>query len=247
MTQQLTARQEAFCRAFVGGAGSAAEAARQAGYAANTARAQASRLLHTPAVMDRVDALRADRERAQAALSARLMAEVEAVRARAVERGDDRMVLRSVDTQMRLARQFGLPEVPPDSFDVACEGVDGAPAPTWETDGPDASDTVDDDTGDGDTVDDGTADDPAADDAAVLTHADAVARESTPAATGVNGTDSGRVRDLCPAGATGVDGCERPGTHPGDTGTVRRADPDILDRPPGHSRQSIERVAAGSG
>jgi hypothetical protein len=48
MDTALTARQEAFCRAFVGGAGSAAEAA----------RAQASRLLHTPAVQGRIDALR---------------------------------------------------------------------------------------------------------------------------------------------------------------------------------------------
>jgi len=237
MTQHLTARQEAFCRAFVGGAGSAAEAARQAGYAPGTARAQASRLLHTPAVMDRVDALRGDRERAQAALSARLMAEVEAVRARAVERGDDRMVLRSVDTQMRLAKQFGLPEVPPDSFDVACEGVDDDAAPAWETDAPD----------DGDTSDDDTALEPAAADDAVLTHADAVARDAPAVAPRVNAAESGEVNGVRPAGATDGDGCERVGTPPGDTGRVRRAEPDILDRPPGHSRHAVERAAAGPG
>ncbi len=225
MTQQLTARQEAFCRAFVGGAGSAAEAARQAGYAPNTARAQASRLLHTPAVMARVDALRADHARAQAALSARLMAEVEAVRARAVERGDDRMVLRSVDTQMRLARQFGLPELPADSFDVACEGADAD-----EADG--ESDAAENSAATADS-------DAAAADAAVLTQADAVARETPAVRARVNGTESGQVRALGRPKTTHVDGCERAGAPP--------ADPDILDRPPGHSPYAAERLASADG
>lgn len=233
MAQQLTARQEAFCRAFVGGAGSAAEAARQAGYAPNTARAQASRLLHTPAVMARVDALRADHARAQAAFSARLMAEVEAVRARAVERGDDRMVLRSVETQMRLARQFGLPELPADSFDVACEGADTDDTPV-ESDA-------------GETPEAAADADTAAADDAVLTQADAVARETPAVRARVNGTESGQVGKLTGPKATRVDACERAGAAPAPTGAPARPDPDILDRPPGHSPYAAERLAPADG
>lgn len=128
METALTARQEAFCRAFVGGAGSAAEAARQAGYSTHTARAQASRLLHSPAVTARIDALRADTETAKAALCARLWARVERLAGRAEAEGKIGLAMRGLAMQMRLVRDFGLPALPADCFELSVEALGADPA-----------------------------------------------------------------------------------------------------------------------
>ncbi len=127
-TQMLTARQEAFCRLFVAGAGSAAEAACQAGYAAHTARAQASRLLHTPAVSARIDALRADAEQARATLCARLMAETRRLAERAEAEGKLSLAMRGVAMQMQLVKQFGLPAMPEDTAERTVAGLDAEPS-----------------------------------------------------------------------------------------------------------------------
>lgn len=128
MTDMLTARQEAFCRAFVAGGGSAAEAARRAGYSAHTARAQASRLLHTPAVQARIDALRADAEQASAAVCARLMDQTRRLAERAEHDGQLGHALRAVSMQMQLVKQFGLPAPPDDTAERTLDGLGADPA-----------------------------------------------------------------------------------------------------------------------
>ena len=125
----LNARQEAFCRAFVAG-GSAVAAARSAGYAETTARAQATRLLQHPGIQQRIEQLRADEDGAKAALCGRLLQDVHAIRERAMENGDDSMALRAINTTLRVVRQLGMPATPPDTQDVL---LDGAMAETTET------------------------------------------------------------------------------------------------------------------
>ena len=125
----LNARQEAFCRAFVAG-GSAVAAARAAGYAETTARAQAARLLQHPNIQHRIEQLRADEDGAKAALCGRLLQDAHAIRERAIENGDDSMALRAINTTLRVVRQLGMPATPPDTQDVL---LDGAMAEATET------------------------------------------------------------------------------------------------------------------
>ena len=113
----LNARQEAFCRHYVSG-GSAAAAARTAGYSETTARAQAARLLHQPAVQDRIAALRADSEEAQGALCSRLLAQTEAIRAAAMSEKRYATALRAVNTSLKLVQSLGMPAIPPDTHDL---------------------------------------------------------------------------------------------------------------------------------
>jgi hypothetical protein len=147
----LNARQEAFCREFVVG-GSAVAAARAAGYAETTARAQAARLLQHPHIQDRIEQLRADEDGAKAALCGRLLQDAHAIRERAIENGDDSMALRAINTTLRVVRQLGMPATPTDTQDVlldsahaeaeaetrAPEGADGeaGPAPDAEAASP---------------------------------------------------------------------------------------------------------------
>ncbi len=118
----LNARQEAFCRNFIAG-GSAVAAARAAGYAETTARAQAARLLQHPKVQHRIEQLRADEDGAKAALCGRLLQDVHAVRERAMENGDDGMALRAINTTLHLVRQLGMPATPPDTQDILLDGA----------------------------------------------------------------------------------------------------------------------------
>jgi hypothetical protein len=145
----LNARQEAFCREFVAG-GSAVAAARAAGYAETTARAQAARLLQHPNIQHRIEQLRADEDGAKAALCGRLLQDAHAIRERAIADGDDRMALQAITTTLRVVRQLGLPATPADTRDVLLDGAaedaaaaddvaDGLPGP----DDPATADPVD--------------------------------------------------------------------------------------------------------
>jgi len=118
----LNARQEAFCREFVAG-GSAVAAARAAGYAETTARAQAARLLQHANIQHRIDQLRADEDGAKAALCGRLLQDAHAIRERAIENGDDRMALQAITTTLRVVRQLGMPATPADTRDVLLDGA----------------------------------------------------------------------------------------------------------------------------
>ena len=118
----LNARQEAFCREFVAG-GSAVAAARAAGYAETTARAQAARLLQHPNIQDRIEQLRADEDGAKAALCGRLLQDAHAIRERAIENGDDSMALRAINTTLRVVRQLGMPATPTDTQDVLLDSA----------------------------------------------------------------------------------------------------------------------------
>jgi phage terminase small subunit len=118
----LNARQEAFCREFVAG-GSAVAAARAAGYAETTARAQAGRLLQHPNIQHRIDQLRADEADAKAALCGRLLQDAHAIRERAIANGDDRMALQAITTTLRVVRQLGMPATPADTQDVLLDSA----------------------------------------------------------------------------------------------------------------------------
>jgi len=118
----LNARQEAFCREFVAG-GSAVAAARAAGYAETTARAQAARLLQHPGIQHRIEQLRADDDGAKAALCGRLLQDAHAIRERAIANGDDRMALQAITTTLRVVRQLGMPATPADTRDVLLDGA----------------------------------------------------------------------------------------------------------------------------
>ncbi len=118
----LNARQEAFCREFVAG-GSAVAAARAAGYAETTARAQAARLLQHPNIQHRIEQLRADEDSAKAALCGRLLQDAHAIRERAIENGDDSMALRAINTTLRVVRQLGMPATPTDTQDVLLDSA----------------------------------------------------------------------------------------------------------------------------
>lgn len=108
MLETLTPRQDAFCQAFALG-GSAAAAARAAGYAPESARTQAWRLLQRRAVQLRLNELRRTAEAAETAFAARLFARAEALYAAAETDGDHGLALRVLQTQVRLFRTFGAP------------------------------------------------------------------------------------------------------------------------------------------
>jgi hypothetical protein len=149
----LNARQEAFCREFVAG-GSAVAAARAAGYAETTARAQAARLLQHPNIQHRIDQLRADEADAKAALCGRLLQDAHAIRERAIANGDDRMALQAITTTLRVVRQLGMPATPADTQDVLLDSAhadaeaeaafdaadDGVSGPDFTADGDPADD-----------------------------------------------------------------------------------------------------------
>jgi hypothetical protein len=109
----LTARQESFCRHYVFGT-SAAAAARAAGYSEATARSQGWRLLRQPAVQARIAALRADQDQVAATLCGQLWAEVEEIRAIALERRELHAALRAVAAKLHLFERLGVPVCDPE-------------------------------------------------------------------------------------------------------------------------------------
>jgi len=279
-TDMLTARQEAFCRALVSGAGSAAEAARQAGYSANTARAQASRLLDQPNVLMRLDDLRRDAEKARASVCARLWQRTERLADHAEREGKTGLAMRAVDVQIRLVRAMGLPEIPADTSEQAIEAFGGDPVEIC---------------GDRDVAEDARADGDAGRDSEIPTRDDGTeSARGSESATRDDGKESGRGsetptramtqepgsgsrspnRDPQPAsdeagvGASGtpnhgpavINGRAAKALRPATDVDVRersrtvaprsdvgRADPDLLDHPPGHAPSAAERLAAVGG
>jgi hypothetical protein len=171
----LDARQEAFCRNFVAG-GSAVAAARAAGYAQSTARAQAARLLQQPDVQARIDALRADEASAKAALCGRLLQDAQHIRETAMDQGDFATALRAVNTTLRLVRTLGMPALPADTHDVLLDGA-AAEADAAEADADEA------DADEADAADDADDEIPAADTAMLA--------------------DVGECRSVAPGAATG--------------------------------------------
>jgi len=104
----LTARQAAFCEAFVLG-GSAAAAARAAGYSATGARTQAWRLLQQPAVRRRLQELRYSAQASETAFAARLMARAERLWDAAQADDNHGLALRALQMQFRIAGRYGAP------------------------------------------------------------------------------------------------------------------------------------------
>jgi len=108
MGSGLTARQAAFCEAFVLG-GSAAAAARAAGYSPNSARTQAWRLLQQPAVQRRLQELRYSAQAGETAFAARLMARAERLWDAAQAEENHGLALRALQMQFRIAGRYGAP------------------------------------------------------------------------------------------------------------------------------------------
>ncbi|MCW5773325.1 MAG: terminase small subunit [Rhodospirillaceae bacterium] len=98
----LTERQEAFCRAYlecpVGG-----KAARLAGYAPDTARQQASRLLKHPLIVRRLHDLRAVRGKDYQVRRDTLIDQAEAVFEAAMEKNDHYAAMQALTMKARLA------------------------------------------------------------------------------------------------------------------------------------------------
>lgn len=108
MPEALTPRQEAFCQALAMG-GSAAAAARAAGYSAAGARTQAWRLLQNRDVCSRLFVLRTHARDAAAALAARFYAEAEALHRAAIDDDNHGLALRALNTKLRIVREYGPP------------------------------------------------------------------------------------------------------------------------------------------
>ena len=103
----LTPRQQAFCRAMLG-AGTAAEAARIAGYAPEHARQQASRLLRDPRVTARIAVLRRSHRPRAVPFLEPLLAQLQRVYARALAHGDFRAAIKAVEAQAHMLGRFGV-------------------------------------------------------------------------------------------------------------------------------------------
>lgn len=133
VAEQLSARQEAFCAAYVR-LGSAAAAARRAGYSDGAAKSQGWRLLQDPKVRARLDELR----RTEGGPTgggvdlAGLMAKLEAVYDDARRHREYNSAVRAVEAQARLLERFGAaaatPETEPAVPDAADAPDGGAPA-----------------------------------------------------------------------------------------------------------------------
>ena len=131
MNDALSPRQEAFCVAYLR-LGSAAAAARRAGYSPAAAKSQGWRLLREPRIRARVDALRRQAgtpvgANANGAVDlAALMAKLESVYDDARERRDFTAAVRAVEAQARLLERFGTlaagSETPPEAPDDCLDG-----------------------------------------------------------------------------------------------------------------------------
>ncbi|MDE0704093.1 MAG: terminase small subunit [Rhodospirillaceae bacterium] len=136
-TARLTLRQEDFCRHYAA-TGNAAGAARDAGYAAGSARQTGHELLERPDIADRVRAIRAawrtvEREEAQI-----LLGRLEQAWDAAVEKGSAALMIRVVRLQAELSgldrrsahRRAGLWPLPGEEAEE--RPVDGAEGPIAE-------------------------------------------------------------------------------------------------------------------
>ncbi len=127
VAEQLSARQEAFCVAYIR-LGSAAAAARRAGYSASAAKSQGWRLLQEPRVRARLDELRrgSGGPSAGGADLAGLMAKLEAVYEDARHTRDYGAAVRAVEAQARLIERFGAVAAP-DADDEPSAGEPAGP------------------------------------------------------------------------------------------------------------------------
>jgi hypothetical protein len=98
----LNSRQEAFCRAYAGGA-KGALAARQAGYGAAGAASQASRMLHNPEVAERIGEFHSEHAALRAEAARELLDKLEPVYQTGLDAGDTGTVLQVVELQARIA------------------------------------------------------------------------------------------------------------------------------------------------
>jgi len=123
VAEQLSARQEAFCTAYIR-LGSAAAAARRAGYSPGAAKSQGWRLLQEPRVRARLDELRrgAGGPGAGGADLAGLMAKLEAVYDDARHTRDYSAAVRAVEAQARLIERFGAVTLPDADTDGGATG-----------------------------------------------------------------------------------------------------------------------------
>ena len=106
----LTPRQRLFCARIAAGA-SGAEAARQAGYSANAATQQASRLLNQAKVRQEVDRIVADQQRLQQAALDRMLSKVETVYSHAIRQRQCAAALKAIEMEAVL-RQSGARSLP---------------------------------------------------------------------------------------------------------------------------------------
>ncbi len=111
-TTDLTPRQRVFCARIVGGA-SGAEAARQAGYSAQVAAQQASRLLAQGKIRQEVARLNADAAAAGQAALDRMLSKVEQVYTHAIRQRQCAAALRAIEIEGAL-RQHGARSLPAD-------------------------------------------------------------------------------------------------------------------------------------
>lgn len=130
VAEQLSARQEAFCVAYIR-VGSAAAAARRAGYSAGAAKSQGWRLLQEPRVRARLDELRrgSGGPAAGGADLAGLMAKLEAVYEDARHTRDYSAAVRAVEAQARLIERFGAVAAPDADEQADAGEADGPPDP----------------------------------------------------------------------------------------------------------------------
>jgi len=98
----LTPKQEKFSAAYAE-SGNGAEAARAAGYSETHARQNARRTLENAEVRARIDALQAENEEARLHLADGLIAKLEPLFARRLDKGDDDGAMQVVELQGRLA------------------------------------------------------------------------------------------------------------------------------------------------
>jgi len=122
-SRPLNPRQERFCLAYAGRS-TAAQAARDAGYAAAFAKKQGWRLMRDPRVRARLAGIEAARARDRDDEPAALSAKLEAVYQHALDHGNFHAAARAVELQARLAvaKQTPPPASPPapdpdDEFD----------------------------------------------------------------------------------------------------------------------------------
>jgi hypothetical protein len=141
MDDELTPQQEAFCQAFAEG-GSAAAAARAAGYAEGSARTQGWRLLQQREVRRRLNQLRDNAGAARHAFAGRMFAQAEALRRKATHDGDLRTAMQAMNLQLKMAQDYGLPmeaildPVPEDENPEEASGQHASEPETLELESP---------------------------------------------------------------------------------------------------------------
>jgi|GEM_PF-5986112 len=124
----LNPRQERFCHAYAGRL-TAAQAARDAGYAPGVANKQGWRLMRDRRVQARIADIEAARARDRDDQPAALRAKLEAVYRHALAHGNFHAAARAVDLQARIAAVRETPSLPPQTPPAPAADPDPAPPP----------------------------------------------------------------------------------------------------------------------